>query len=71
MVDRWVDMSALMSMCTPSRINNEGHPEDVPPANGNHGGGLGDFFGYRDLLAEWRRAGDFEGFELHGGAVGP
>ena len=70
-VDRWVDMSALMSMCTPSRINNEGHPEDVPPANGNHGGGLGDFFGYRDLLAEWRRAGDFEGFELHGGTVGP
>jgi cation diffusion facilitator CzcD-associated flavoprotein CzcO len=64
-VDRFVDASALMSMCTPSRINNEGHPEDVPPSNGNYGGGLGDFFGYRDLLAAWRDAGGFEGFELH------
>ena len=23
----------------------------MPPSNGNYGGGLGDFFGYRDLLA--------------------
>ena len=26
-VDSFVDASAVMSACTPSRINNEGHPE--------------------------------------------
>ncbi len=42
-----------MSACTPSRINNEGHPEAMNPRNGNYGGGLGDWFGYRDLLERW------------------
>ena len=30
-VDSFVDGSAIMSACTPSRINNEGHPEDDEP----------------------------------------
>ena len=28
-VDSFVDRSAVMSACTPSRINNEGHPESA------------------------------------------
>ncbi len=64
-IDSYVDASQLMALCTPSRINNEGHPEDVRAVDGNYGGGLGDFFGYRRLLADWREAGEFEGFELH------
>ena len=31
------------------------------PRSGAYGGGYGDFFGYRDLLADWRAAGDFAG----------
>ena len=31
-VDTFVDMSAFMSACTPSRINNEGHPEMIETA---------------------------------------
>ena len=34
------------------------------PRSGAYGGGYGDFFGYQDLLVEWRANGDFEGFEL-------
>jgi hypothetical protein len=34
------------------------------PRSGAYGGGYGDFFGYQDLLAEWRANGDFEGFAL-------
>ena len=30
-VDSFVDGSAVMSACTPSRINNEGHPEALNP----------------------------------------
>jgi cyclohexanone monooxygenase/pentalenolactone D synthase len=63
-VDSFVDSSALMSACTPSRINNEGHPEALKPRNGNYGRGLGDYFGYRGLLEEWLEAGDLEGLEL-------
>ena len=37
------------------------------PRSGAYGGGYGDFFGYRDLLAEWRAGGDFEGWELDRG----
>ena len=40
-VDTYVDSSAVMSACTPSRINNEGHPEALNPRNGNYGRGLG------------------------------
>ena len=40
-VDSFVDGSAVMSACTPSRINNEGHPEAMNPRNGNYGRGHG------------------------------
>ncbi|MGH9092166.1 MAG: flavin-containing monooxygenase [Acidimicrobiales bacterium] len=60
----FVDRSAFMAACTPSRINNEGHPEALNPRNGNYGGGFGDWFAYRDLLEQWLEAGTFEGLEL-------
>ena len=63
-VDSFVDASAVMSACTPSRINNEGHPEAMNPRNGNYGRGMGDWFAYRDLLEHWLEAGTFEGLEL-------
>jgi len=58
------DNSAFMLACTPSRLNFEGHPEVFKLRNSAYGGGYGDVFGYRDLLAEWRARGDFEGWEL-------
>ncbi len=63
-VDSFVDGSAVMSACTPSRINNEGHPEAMNPRNGNYGRGMGDWFAYRELLEHWLEAGTFEGLEL-------
>ena len=63
-VDSFVDGSSVMSACTPSRINNEGHPEAMNPRNGNYGRGMGDWFGYRDVLEHWLDAGKFEGLEL-------
>jgi cyclohexanone monooxygenase/pentalenolactone D synthase len=63
-VDSFIDGSAVMSACTPSRINMEGHPELMNPRNGNYGRGLGDYFGYRRLLEEWLDAGDCEGLEI-------
>ena len=63
-VASFVDPSFVMAACTPSRINNEGHPELLNPRNGNYGRGLGDFFGYRDLLHAWLDEGSFEGLEL-------
>jgi cyclohexanone monooxygenase/pentalenolactone D synthase len=63
-VDSFVDGSAVMSACTPSRLNNEGHPEAMNPRNGNYGRGMGDFFGYRELLEQWLEEGSFEGLEL-------
>ncbi len=63
-VDSFIDGSAVMSACTPSRINNEGHPEAMNPRNGNYGRGMGDWFGYRDLLEQWLEAGMFEGLEI-------
>ena len=65
-VDSFVDASSVMSACTPSRINLEGHPEAMNPRNGNFGRGLGDYFGYRRLLEEWLDRGDCEGLELDG-----
>jgi cyclohexanone monooxygenase/pentalenolactone D synthase len=53
-----------MSACTPSRLNNEGHPEAMNPRNGNYGRGMGDWFGYRELLEQWLEAGRFEGLEI-------
>jgi cyclohexanone monooxygenase/pentalenolactone D synthase len=53
-----------MSACTPSRLNNEGHPEGIDPRSGNYGRGFGDWFGYRELLEQWLEAGSFEGLEV-------
>jgi cation diffusion facilitator CzcD-associated flavoprotein CzcO len=64
----WRDNSAFMAACTPSRLNFEGDPTMLNPRSGAYGGGYGDFFGYQDLLAEWRAKGDFEGFALETGA---
>jgi cyclohexanone monooxygenase len=58
------DNSAFMAACTPSRLNFEGNPSMLNPRSGAYGGGYGDVFGFRDLLAEWRAAGDFAGWEL-------
>jgi cyclohexanone monooxygenase/pentalenolactone D synthase len=63
-VSSFVDASSLMSQCTPSRINLEGHPELMNPRNGNYGRGLGDWFGYRELLEGWLAAGELDGLEL-------
>jgi cation diffusion facilitator CzcD-associated flavoprotein CzcO len=63
-VDSFVDGSAVMSACTPSRINNEGHPEALNPRNGNYGRGMGDWFAYREVLEQWLETGTFEGLEL-------
>jgi cation diffusion facilitator CzcD-associated flavoprotein CzcO len=63
----YVDNSAFLSACTPSRFNFEGNPGAANPRNSNYGGGVGDLFGYRALLAEWRERGDFEGWELRQG----
>ncbi|HTZ09030.1 MAG TPA: NAD(P)/FAD-dependent oxidoreductase [Acidimicrobiales bacterium] len=70
-VDSFVDGSALMSACTPSRINNEGHPEALNPRNGNYGRGMGDWFGYRQVLEQWLEAGTFEGLEVGRQPVSP
>ncbi|HEY1827391.1 MAG TPA: NAD(P)/FAD-dependent oxidoreductase, partial [Acidimicrobiales bacterium] len=70
-VDSFVDASRFMSACTPSRINFEGHPEEANPRNGNYGGGVGDWFGYRDLLDDWLTAESFEGLETKKGAPAP
>ncbi|MHB8593762.1 MAG: flavin-containing monooxygenase [Acidimicrobiales bacterium] len=63
-VDSFVDASAVMSACTPSRINNEGDPQAMNPRNGSYGRAMGDWFGYRELLEQWLDAGRFEGLEL-------
>jgi cation diffusion facilitator CzcD-associated flavoprotein CzcO len=63
-VDSFVDSTSVLAACTPSRINNEGHPEELNPRNGNYGRGLGDWFGYRERLQRWLEAGALEGLEL-------
>ncbi len=63
-IDSFVDPSIIMSACTPSRLNNEGHPEGIDPRSGNYGRGFGDWFGYRELLEQWLEAGSFEGLEV-------
>jgi len=66
-VESFVDGSAVMSACTPSRLNLEGHPEAINPRNGNFGRGFGNFFSYRERLEAWLAAGDFDGLELDEG----
>jgi cation diffusion facilitator CzcD-associated flavoprotein CzcO len=63
-VDAYIDASRVMAACTPSRINNEGHPEDRSPLVGAYRGGLGDWFGYRERLQRWLDDGRFDGLEL-------
>ncbi|HKY17265.1 MAG TPA: NAD(P)/FAD-dependent oxidoreductase [Microthrixaceae bacterium] len=63
-LDSYVDGSHVMAACTPSRINNEGNPAGMNPRNGNYGRGLGDYFGYRDLLHQWLDDGECDGVEL-------
>ncbi len=63
-IDTHVDPSAVMSACTPSRLNNEGDPAAIRPRDTNFGRGFGDFFAYRELLDKWLAAGDFDGLEL-------
>jgi cation diffusion facilitator CzcD-associated flavoprotein CzcO len=63
-VDSFIDGSAVMSACTPSRINNEGHPEALNPRNGNYGRRFGDWFAYRERLEKWLEAGSLEGLDL-------
>jgi cation diffusion facilitator CzcD-associated flavoprotein CzcO len=70
-VDDWRDNRSFMAACTPSRLNFDGHPEDANPRSGTYGGGHGDVFGYRDLLAEWRASGDFPGLEIDEAHAGP
>ena len=60
----WRDNSAFMAACTPSRLNFEGDPSMLNPRSGAYGCGYGDFFGYQDLLVEWRESGTFDGFAL-------
>jgi cation diffusion facilitator CzcD-associated flavoprotein CzcO len=70
-LDSYVDSSAVMAACTPSRINLEGNPSAALPLNGTYGGGLGDFFGFRDMLAAWRDKGDLAGLECDEPFVAP
>jgi cation diffusion facilitator CzcD-associated flavoprotein CzcO len=63
-LDTHVDAGRVLSACTPSRINNEGDPAGMNPRSGNYGRGLGDYFGYRDLLEQWLDAGDCDGLEV-------
>ena len=70
-VDSFVDASQVMAACTPSRINQEGHPESLNPRNGNFGRGLGDYFAYRERLEGWLEQGDCEGLELDVRFVAP
>ncbi len=63
-VDTYVDPSAVMSACTPSRINNEGNPGGVRPRDTNFGRGFGDYFAYRDLLERWLAAGRLDGLDV-------
>ena len=67
----WRDNSAFMAACTPSRLNFEGDPTMLNPRSGAYGGGYGDFFGYQDVLTEWRANGRFEGFALETASEGP
>jgi cyclohexanone monooxygenase/pentalenolactone D synthase len=60
----YVDASPVMSACTPSRLNQEGNPKALSPLSGAYGGGMGDFFRFKKLLADWRESGAFAGLIL-------
>jgi cyclohexanone monooxygenase len=63
----YVDANDVMAACTPSRLNFEGNPAAMKPQNGSYGGGLGDFYGFYELIRDWRNllaAGETAGLEL-------
>jgi cation diffusion facilitator CzcD-associated flavoprotein CzcO len=62
-IDTYTDPSAVMSACTPSRLNNEGNPAGVRPRDTNFGERFGDFFAYRDLLEGWLASGSLDGLD--------
>jgi hypothetical protein len=70
-VRAYIDVGSVMSACTPSRVNNEGHPELINPRDGNYGVGMGDWFGYREVLERWLASGQLEGLELEVRATAP
>jgi hypothetical protein len=63
-VETYVDPSAVMSACTPSRLNNEGDPGGLRARDTNFGRGFGDFFAYRELLQGWLASGELDGLDL-------
>ena len=63
-VETYVDPSAVMSACTPSRLNNEGDPGGTRARDTNYGRGFGDFFAYRELLQGWLALGELDGLDL-------
>jgi cation diffusion facilitator CzcD-associated flavoprotein CzcO len=63
-VETYVDPSAVMAACTPSRINNEGNPGGVRARDTNFGRGFGDYFAYRELLEKWLASGELDGLDL-------
>jgi cation diffusion facilitator CzcD-associated flavoprotein CzcO len=70
-VDAYIDGSRVMAACTPSRINDEGHPEKRSPLVGAYRGGLGDWFGYRERLQSWVEDGRFDGLEVEVRSTAP
>jgi cation diffusion facilitator CzcD-associated flavoprotein CzcO len=70
-VRAFIDMGTVMSACTPSRVNNEGHPELINPRDGNYGIGMGDWFRYREVLEQWLASGRLDGLELEVRATAP
>ena len=63
-VETFIDPSAVMSACTPSRLNNEGDPGGTRARDTNFGRGFGDYFAYRELLEGWLAEGRFDGLDL-------
>ncbi len=59
-----IDSTPVMALCTPSRMNNEGDPASISPLASSYGGGMGDYFGFKAVLAEWRANGDLAGLGL-------
>jgi len=52
-VGAFVDASATLSACTPSRLNFEGDLTKYKAENGSYGGRAGDFHGYVALIDDW------------------
>jgi cyclohexanone monooxygenase/pentalenolactone D synthase len=73
-LDGYVDANDVMAACTPSRLNFEGNPAAMKLRNGSYGGGLGDFYGFYELIRDWRgqlAAGEKAGLDLEERPVSP